>query len=74
MFDRRHMAGGNRAARHPHGGRAAPVEFTITLAILLTGGSVAALLGQVNGPLYLEEALNACSKPPKKGLSWHVEH
>jgi hypothetical protein len=38
-----------------------------TFAILLTGGSVAAHLGQVNrgGPLFLEEALNACYTPPK---------
>jgi hypothetical protein len=38
-----------------------------TFAILLTGGSVAAILGQTqkNSPLFLEEALNACYKPPK---------
>jgi hypothetical protein len=38
-----------------------------TFAILLTGGSVAAQFGQIksNGPLFLEEALNACYKPPK---------
>jgi hypothetical protein len=38
-----------------------------TFTILLTGGSVAAHLGQVNrgGPLFLEEALNACYTPPK---------
>ncbi len=40
-----------------------PDEF----AILLTGGSVAAQLGQTKsgGPLFLEEALNACYKPTK---------
>jgi hypothetical protein len=38
-----------------------------TFAIMLTGGSVAAQFGQIksNGPLFLEEELNACYKPPK---------
>jgi hypothetical protein len=36
-------------------------------AILLTGGSVAAQFGQIKnrGPLFLEEELNSCYKPPK---------
>ncbi|GAC1334483.1 MAG: hypothetical protein NVSMB26_17290 [Beijerinckiaceae bacterium] len=44
-----------------------------TFAILLTGGSVAAHMGQTksNGPLFLEEALNACYKAPK-GLRFQV--
>jgi hypothetical protein len=38
-----------------------------TFAIMLTGGSVAAQFGQIKstGPLFLEEELNACYKPPK---------
>jgi hypothetical protein len=49
-------------------GRAFPFRRSNEVfAVLLTGGSVAAQLGQIksNGPLFLEEALNACYKPPK---------
>lgn len=40
-----------------------PGQFTI----LLTGGSVAGQLGQLrrDGPIFLEEALNRCFKPPR---------